>query len=687
MKNTLRILFLIVPFLSLMAQEKPQLEFSHTTTEECSSDAIHQKMMQTNPGYAARMNAFEASLINPSANKITSAATYIIPVVVHIMHKGEAVGIGTNISDESVYGKIKAINEEYRKISGSLGDGTGVDVGIEFALAVKDPSGACTNGIDRVNMTAYANYMSYGVRLNGSVGMTDAALKAVAFWDSNNYYNIWVVSALDNITSGLGSVGYTYLAPAHGTATDGAVLVSHSFRDIGSKGETHELAHSLNLYHTFEGDGTGNTCPVGNGCGSGLGDCCLDTPPHKRSTTTCNTSGSNSCDANSSNALFVTNYMEYSINECRNKFTADQKTRMVTALTTIRGSLLSANGNDKLMPSDIPVAAFIQNVQSVCSGGTVTFSDKSACIPNTFLNDDVFPGVSFSWTLTSGSTILTSVLQNPSFTLTQTGNYNLAYTVTNSLGSNTINVPNAVVVTAPAIAACVPQSQYVGFYGSTINAVSFNNIQNYTSVMTNVAYTDYSCTKNTILIAGTTYPLTVSFKGGNFTEYLEVYIDYNNNGAFETTEKILASSLATGVLNYITSNIVIPTTAVNNTLLRMRVIGDAATITAANRNCTDSFYTGDIEDYSVYITAALSTENFADAGLHYFPNPVKDFLNINTTSEFEKIQVYNIVGQIVFESNNQSKEIRIDCASLNKGIYLVSVFNKGKKSTLKVIKE
>ena len=687
MRKILRCLFLIAPFWSIIAQENQRIQVTPTAIAECGTEIIHQKMMAINPVYAAKMQAFEASMANAPAHKTETAATYIIPVVVHIMNKGEAIGMGTNISNEAVYDKIKAINAEYRKIAGSLGDGSGVDVGIEFALAIKDPSGACTNGIDRVNMTAYPDYMSYGVRLSGSQGMSDAALKAVAFWDSNNYYNIWIVSALDNITTGLGAVGYTYLAAAHGTATDGAVLVSHSFRDVGSKAESHELGHSLNLYHTFEGDGTGNTCPVGNGCGSGLGDCCLDTPPHKRSTSPCNAAGTNSCDGNSSNALFVTNYMEYSINECRNKFTADQKTRMVAALTTLRGSLLSANGNDKLAPSGIPVAGFVQNVESVCSGGTVLFSDHSSCIPNTFLNDDVYPGVSFSWTLTNGTAVETSALQNPSFTLTLPGSYNLTYTVTNALGSNTIEVPNAIIVTAAAIAACTPLSQYIGFYGSTINGVSFNNIQNYTSVMTNVAYTDYSCTKNTVLTAGSTYPLTISFKGGNFTEYVEGYIDYNNNGQFEATEHIISGSLPTGTLNAVTTNVTIPATAVNNTLLRMRVMGDAAFITAAKRNCTTSFYTGDVEDYGVYITTALSTQNFADSGLRYFPNPVKDVLNISNNAEFEKIEVRNILGQVVFEDGQAAKEIQIDCASLGKGIYLVTVYREEKQITFKVVKE
>lgn len=160
MKKTLLSLLVLLSFFNLVAQVQMQAPFS----EICGSDAMARQLLQ-NPVYQAKMDAFEAHLNNDANRSAASAATYIIPVVVHVMHKGEAVGNGTNISDEAIYAKIKSINDEYRKISGTFGDGTGVDTGIEFALAVKDPAGNCTNGIDRVNMTSYAAYMSNGVRL------------------------------------------------------------------------------------------------------------------------------------------------------------------------------------------------------------------------------------------------------------------------------------------------------------------------------------------------------------------------------------------------------------------------------------------------------------------------------------------------------------------------------------------
>jgi len=59
----------------------------------------------------------------------------------------------TAIKEAQILETIQQLNERYRKVPGALGDGNGVDVELEFALAVRDPSGNCTNGIVRVDMT------------------------------------------------------------------------------------------------------------------------------------------------------------------------------------------------------------------------------------------------------------------------------------------------------------------------------------------------------------------------------------------------------------------------------------------------------------------------------------------------------------------------------------------------------
>src|ERR1700752_3152508 len=223
---------------------------------KCGSAEIHNQLMLTDPIYAQKMQAYEAAvqMYQNSAQRTTSTV-YKVPVVVHVLHKGEAVGTGINVSDAAIQNAIKNLNEMYRKVPGSAGDGNGVDVEIEYALAVRDPSGNCTNGITRHDMSANATYMSYGVQRQTSNGITDAQAKAIGVWNQNKYYNIWLVSEIDDNNGGSGIQGYAYFASSHGTSVDGALILSSNFTSGTSTTAAHEIGHSLNLYHTFEGDG------------------------------------------------------------------------------------------------------------------------------------------------------------------------------------------------------------------------------------------------------------------------------------------------------------------------------------------------------------------------------------------------------------------------------------------------
>lgn len=156
---------------------------NHPLSEECGASDVHRKMMQTNPVYMQRMQQFESQILAQS-NSFTpkSLTTYRIPVVVHVIHKGEALGTGTNVSDADIQKAIRQMNERFRKSIPGL---DGVDIGVEFALAVRDPGGQCTNGITRVDMSTYTNpvlkdaYMVYGVKRSTTLGISDAELKAI----------------------------------------------------------------------------------------------------------------------------------------------------------------------------------------------------------------------------------------------------------------------------------------------------------------------------------------------------------------------------------------------------------------------------------------------------------------------------------------------------------------------------
>ena len=147
MKKIITLCILLMQ-ITVFAQEQ------NNSVHNCVSDDLNKMLLQTSPEFAVKLANFEKTVVNRKLTAKNAATIYRIPVVIHIMHKGEAVGLGTNLSDAVIKAKMKAINEQFRRIPGSTGDGSGVDMEIEFVLAVVNPQGNQTNGIDRYDMSS-----------------------------------------------------------------------------------------------------------------------------------------------------------------------------------------------------------------------------------------------------------------------------------------------------------------------------------------------------------------------------------------------------------------------------------------------------------------------------------------------------------------------------------------------------
>lgn len=261
----------------------------------------------------------EKTILEPETNR---DLIYTIPVIFHVVHLGEDVGVGTNISDEQILDGLRILNEDFRKVPGSWGDGNGVDVQIEFCLAQRDPNGNPTSGINRIDGNQWSTYPSQGIQVNPfNVGEPEMNIKSVTSWDRSSYMNVWIVSEIHNSTVNI--QGYATL-PTN-SVLDGIVILHNVIGSFGNVQEihdmsrtlTHEAGHYLGLYHTF---GTYQSCDdalsetdcVNNG------DYICDTPP---------TTPNLQCDAWCPGAQ-VENYMDYSQQFCKNMFSQGQKDRM-----------------------------------------------------------------------------------------------------------------------------------------------------------------------------------------------------------------------------------------------------------------------------------------------------------------------------------------------------------------------
>jgi PKD repeat protein len=285
----------------------------------------------------------------------------VVPIVVHVIHNGGS----ENISEAQVQSQIQVLNEDYGKMPGTNGDGSGVDTEVRFFLANLDPDGRCTNGIVRVK-SPLTNHQTY----------QRALLKELSFWDNTRYLNIYIVKSIN------GGVGGYSSFPDGPPGEDGVVVRHNIFGTTGTAGNSqgrtasHELGHWFGLYHTFN-----------NACGDDVcttGDFVCDTPPALEPNFSCTTKNTCHNDVPDLNDL-KENYMDYTPGTCKNMFTEGQKMRMQATLNDIRTEIwpdenLLATGYDSVYtpPAVCPVAAdFVTLTPDICFGNSVSFMDKS----------------------------------------------------------------------------------------------------------------------------------------------------------------------------------------------------------------------------------------------------------------------------------------------------------------------
>jgi PKD repeat protein len=378
-------------------------------SQTCPSDLLNDSLMTHDLEFSRSFYYMERMLginsnLHPSQR---SEEVYNIPVVVHVIHKGEAYGNGSNITDEQVFSAIAALNEDFRRAPGTQGYGNGVDAGIEFCLATRNPNGQPTNGIVRINGSSVANYASMGIEASSGVGAVEENVKALSTWPRESYMNVWVVNEIENNDGGSGIQGYAYF-PVN-SPIDGIVVLHNAFGTVGNlkaytnmnRTLTHEVGHYLGLYHTFNST---TTCAEEMNCAA-QGDRVCDTPP---------TIQAGNCSAPAcAGSQQVENYMDYTSQTCQNMFTDGQKLRMRTSLEAQRTSLLNSMGCMPVFQNDIGITSVVSPFGTHCGGGIapkVTLANfggvelTSAIIQYSV---DGIGGETFNWngTLAAGASI------------------------------------------------------------------------------------------------------------------------------------------------------------------------------------------------------------------------------------------------------------------------------------------
>jgi hypothetical protein len=80
---------------------------------------------------------------------------------------------------------------------------------------------------------------------------------------------------------------------------------------------------------------------------------------------------------------------------------------------------------------------------------------------------------------------------------------------------------------------------------------------------------------------------------------------------------------------------------------------------------------------------ALEVADFSELDEFTFLNPVTDFVEITSETIIDKVEIYNIVGNLVAQSTDETN--RISTHNLATGVYLLTVYSGDTKSSKKMI--
>jgi len=83
----------------------------------------------------------------------------------------------------------------------------------------------------------------------------------------------------------------------------------------------------------------------------------------------------------------------------------------------------------------------------------------------------------------------------------------------------------------------------------------------------------------------------------------------------------------------------------------------------------------------------LGNGKFAEGVFIYYPNPVKDALNLSYSEGITGVEVFNLVGQRVMSMAIGQNEAAVDMAALASGTYVVKVSSGDAAAMIKVVKE
>ncbi len=235
--------------------------------------------------------------------------------------------------------------------------------------------------------------------------------------------------------------------------------------------------------------------------------------------------------------------------------------------------------------------------------------------------------------------------------------------------------------------------EFIGIFGTEniepITLVNFAGINNQTDAeLDNSPGHEFFLDQMANVDASMSYNITLKGNtGGNYTNNFAVFIDWNQNGTFESAETYLppaiVNSTGTDAIQS-TMSIAVPADAMEGmTRMRVKKIFGTSNLSDA---CMGASY-GQAEDYTVNV-AMLAVSESAKSMIRTYPNPVKDIFNIEADGKIKSVKVYDVAGKQIFTKEMNEAKSQIDFSRFGAGVYVVTTqLENGSTTSTKVIKK
>ncbi|WP_282087361.1 M14 family zinc carboxypeptidase [Aquimarina algiphila] len=282
---------------------------------------------------------------------------------------------------------------------------------------------------------------------------------------------------------------------------------------------------------------------------------------------------------------------------------------------------------------------------------------------------EIYQGTTLITTVTGTSHVVSGLSPNTAYTFSVKARDAAGNT---SSSSDIINVTTV----ETTITYCTSTGTNVSF--EYIDYVEIGGIAN--STVANGGYGDFTSLVGSIGYGANTIILSAGFANTAYREHFSVWIDYNQDGVFDTTEQIVSNSSNSSANQ--SFNFDVPNTASSGNT-RMRVSMKYSTASGA----CDTFTYGEVEDYTINIgTSTLSKENnLTQLGINdmfLYPNPIEQgVLFIKGIHQKDvAFRIVNYIGQTVMR--DKLSEDNINVTNLPEGMYILEV-NTGQKTIAK----